>query len=158
MASLNKVQIIGRLGNDVDMRYTASGSAVANMSVATSEKWKDQNGQSQERTTWHNITIFGKLAEVAGQFLTKGSLAYFEGKIVTEKYQDQQGNDKYTTKIYASTMQMLDSRQDQPQQQANQQQRPAQQNKPQQNQQAAPPQVEDWDDIPFAKHHSINGV
>lgn len=146
MASLNKVQIIGRLGNDVDMRYTASGSAVANMSVATSEKWKDQNGQSQERTTWHNITIFGKLAEVAGQYLAKGSLAYFEGKIVTEKYQDQQGNDKYITKIYASTMQMLDSRQDQSQQ-ANQQQRPAQQNRPQQNQQA--PSFDDLDEPPF---------
>ncbi|AZS50685.1 single-stranded DNA-binding protein [Entomomonas moraniae] len=158
MASLNKVQIIGRLGNDVDMRYTPSGSAVANMSVATSEKWKDQNGQNQERTTWHNITMFGKVAEVAGQYLVKGSLAYFEGKIVTEKYQDQQGNDKYTTKIYASTMQMLDSRQDQPQQRADQQQSPQQQ-RPQQNQQAAAPDYNEFDDdIPFAKHHSINGV
>ncbi|AZS52164.1 single-stranded DNA-binding protein [Entomomonas moraniae] len=157
MASSNKVQIIRRLGNDVDIRYTASGSSVANMSVATSEKWIDQNGQSQERTTWHNITMFGKLAEVAGQYLVKGSLAYFEYKIVTEKYQDQQGVDKYITKIYVSIMQILDSGQDPPQQ-FNQQQSLVQQTRPKQNQQATPPQSDDWDDISFTKHYSINGI
>lgn len=149
MSGLNKVQIIGRLGNDVELRYTSSGNAVANMSVATSETWKDQQEQKQERTTWHNIVIFGKLAEIAGQYLHKGSQAYFEGKLITEKYQDQQGVDRYVTKIYANNMLMLDSKQDNQQQPQNANQASQQFQQP--SQQSAPPQYNDFDDdqIPF---------
>lgn len=149
MSGLNKAEIIGRLGQDVELKYTPSGKAVANISVATSESWKDQQGQKQERTTWHNIVIFGKLAEVAGQYLRKGSQAYFEGKLITEKYQDQQGADRYVTKIYANNMLMLDGKQDNQQPTQKQpQQRPTQQ---QQNQLCSTPSFDDFDDevIPF---------
>jgi single-strand DNA-binding protein len=105
---LNKAQVIGRLGKDPEMRYTADSKAVANLTIATSEKWKDkQTGQQQERTEWHRVTAFGKLAEIIGQYLTKGSQVYIEGKIRTRKWQDAQGQDKYTTEIVADQMQML---------------------------------------------------
>ena len=94
---INKAIIVGTLGQDPDVRYTASGSPVVNVSVATNESWKDKNtGEAQERTEWHRIVIFGKLAEIAAQYLKKGSQVYFEGKIQTRKWQDQGGQDRYT--------------------------------------------------------------
>jgi single-strand DNA-binding protein len=108
---INKAVILGTLGTDPEVRQTANGSTVANMSVATNESWKDkQTGEAQERTEWHRIVVFGKLAEVASQYLRKGSKAYFEGRIQTNKWQDQNGNDRYTTQIIANQMEMLGGR------------------------------------------------
>ena len=126
---INKVIIVGNLGNDSEVRYMPNGSAVANLSVATSESWKDkQTGQQQERTEWHKIVYYGKVAEIAGKYLKKGSKIYVEGSLRTRKWQDKEtGQDKYSTEIVGSEMQMLDSRgdaqssqgyQQQPQQQA----------------------------------------
>ena len=109
---VNKAIIVGTLGQDPDVKYTASGSPVVNISVATNENWKDkQTGEAQERTEWHRIVIFGKLAEIAAQYLRKGSQAYFEGKIQTRKWQDKAGQDRYTTEIVANEMQMLGGKQ-----------------------------------------------
>jgi single-strand DNA-binding protein len=108
MRGVNKAIIVGTLGKDPEMRYMPSGSAVANLSVATSEQWKDkQSGEKQERTEWHRVAIFGKLAEIAGEYLRKGSQVYLEGKIQTRKWQDKEGKDRYSTEIVADTMQML---------------------------------------------------
>ena len=108
---VNKAIIVGTLGQDPEIRYTANGSAVANISVATNESWKDKaTGEAQERTEWHRIVMFGKLAEIAQQYLKKGSQAYFEGRIQTRKWQDQSGNDRYSTEIVANEMQMLGGR------------------------------------------------
>ncbi len=108
---VNKVFIIGNLGQDPDVKYMPSGGAVANVTVATSESWKDKNsGEMKERTEWHRIVFYRRLAEVVGEYLRKGSKVYIEGKLQTRKWQDQQGNDRYTTEIIASEMQMLDSR------------------------------------------------
>ena len=108
---VNKAIIVGTLGQDPEVRYTANGSAVANLSVATNESWKDrQTGEMQERTEWHRVVLFGKLAEIAQQYLKKGSQAYFEGRIQTRKWQDQSGNDRYSTEIVANEMQMLGGR------------------------------------------------
>ena len=108
MASLNKVLLIGNLGKDPETRYLPSGGAVCNFSIATTEKWKDKDGQQQEKTEWHNITMYGKLAEIAGQYLKKGSPVYLEGKLQTRKWQDKNtGADRYSTEIVADQMQML---------------------------------------------------
>jgi single-strand DNA-binding protein len=108
---VNKVIIVGNLGQDPDVRYMPSGSAVTNISVATSESWKDKDtGQQQERTEWHKIAFFNRLAEVAGEYLRKGSKVYIEGSLRTRKWQDKNGQDRYTTEIVANTMQMLDSK------------------------------------------------
>jgi single-strand DNA-binding protein len=108
---VNKVILIGNLGADPDVRYTPSGSAVANIRIATSESWKDKNtGEPQERTEWHRVALFGRLGEVSGQYLRKGSKVYIEGKLRTRKWQGQDGQDRYTTEIIADQMQMLDSR------------------------------------------------
>ena len=108
---VNKAIIVGTLGQDPEVRYTGSGAAVANISVATNETWKDKaTGEAQERTEWHRIVMFGKLAEIAQQYLKKGSQAYFEGRIQTRKWQDQSGNDRYSTEIVANEMQMLGGR------------------------------------------------
>lgn len=108
---VNRVFLIGNLGKDVEVRYLPSGGAVASTSLATSETWKDkQTGEKQERTEWHNLSFFGRLAEVAGEYLKKGSKIYVEGSIRTEKWQDKTGADRYTTKIIVSEMQMLDGR------------------------------------------------
>ena len=108
---VNKAIIVGTLGQDPEVRYTAGGSAVANLRVATNESWKDkQTGEQQERTEWHSIVMWGRLAEIAQQYLKKGSQAYFEGRIQTRKWQDQSGNDRYTTEIVANEMQMLGGR------------------------------------------------
>ena len=110
---INKVIIVGNLGNDPECRYMPSGGAVTNISVATSEQWKDkQTGQPQTRTEWHRIVFYNRLAEIAGEYLRKGSKIYVEGSLRTNKWQDQQGQDRYTTEIVGSEMQMLDSRGD----------------------------------------------
>lgn len=110
---LNKVQIIGNLGRDPEIRYTGDNRAIANLTVATTESWKDQKGEKQEKTEWHRIVIFGKLAEIAEKYLKKGSCAYFEGKLQTRKWEDKDGNERYTTEIVvdqSGSMQMLGSK------------------------------------------------
>lgn len=108
---INKVILVGNLGRDPEVRYTPSGAAVANLAVATSESWKDkQTGEQQERTEWHRIVMFNRLGEIAGEYLKKGSKVYIEGKLQTRKWQDNSGQDRYTTEIVANEMQMLDSR------------------------------------------------
>ena len=104
---VNKVILVGNLGNDPEVRYMPNGNAVANLSLATSESWKDQQGQVQERTEWHRLTMYRRLAEIAGEYLKKGPQIYVEGKLQTRKWQDQQGQDKYTTEIIVDQMQML---------------------------------------------------
>lgn len=105
---VNKVILLGNLGNDPDVRYTASGAAVANVSLATAENWRDkETGEKQERTEWHRVVFFGRLAEIVGEYLRKGSQVYVEGRIQTRKWQDKDGNDRYTTEIVANEMQML---------------------------------------------------
>jgi single-strand DNA-binding protein len=108
---INKVILIGNLGADPETRAMPSGMTVANIRVATSENWKDkQSGENKERTEWHNVAMFGRLGEIAGEYLKKGSKVYIEGSLRTRKWQDKQGNDRYTTEIIANEMQMLDSR------------------------------------------------
>jgi single-strand DNA-binding protein len=108
---VNKVILIGNLGNDPEVRYTPSGSAVASVSLATSETWKDkQSGELQDRTEWHRIVFFNRLAEIVGEYLHKGSKIYVEGSLRTRKWQDKNGIDRYTTEIIANEMHMLDSR------------------------------------------------
>ncbi|WP_137165569.1 single-stranded DNA-binding protein [Salinimonas lutimaris] len=107
---INKVILVGNLGTDPEVRYMPNGNAVANLSLATSESWKDQQGQLQERTEWHRLTMYRRLAEVAGEYLKKGSQIYVEGKLQTRKWQDQQGQDRYTTEIIVDQMQMLGGR------------------------------------------------
>jgi single-strand DNA-binding protein len=111
---VNKVILIGHLGKDPDVRYTPQGKAVANLAIATGETWKDQSGQEQSKTEWHRVSIFGKLAEIAGEYLRKGSQVYIEGKLQTRKWQNQQGQDQYTTEIALNpmngVMQMLGSK------------------------------------------------
>lgn len=108
---INKVILIGNLGADPESRAMPSGMTVANIRVATSETWKDkQSGESKERTEWHTVAMFGKLGDIAGEYLKKGSKVYIEGSLRTRKWQDKQGNDRYTTEIIADQMQMLDGR------------------------------------------------
>jgi single-strand DNA-binding protein len=108
---INKVILIGNLGGDPEVKYTAGGSAVTNVTIATSENWKDKTtGENQERTEWHRVVFFGKLAEIAGEYLKKGSQVYVEGRLQTRKWQDKEGQDRYTTEIVANEMQMLGGR------------------------------------------------
>ncbi|MBV6424390.1 MAG: Single-stranded DNA-binding protein [Steroidobacteraceae bacterium] len=108
---INKVILIGNLGQDPETRAMPSGSSVTNLRIATSESWKDkQSGEMKERTEWHSVAMFGRLAEIAGEYLRKGSQVYIEGSLRTRKWQDKQGNDRYTTEIIANDMQMLGSR------------------------------------------------
>lgn len=104
---INKVILVGNLGNDPEVRYSQSGSAITTISVATSESWKDKNGEQQERTEWHRVKFFGRLAEIAGEYLKKGRQVYIEGSLRTEKYTDKSGVEKYSTDIIANEMQML---------------------------------------------------
>ena len=169
MKGVNKVIIVGNCGQDPEVRYSPSGMCFCNVSIATSESWKDkQSGEQKERTEWHRIVLQGKLAEIAGEYLKKGSQAYFEGKLQTRKWQDQSGQDKYTTEVvvdsFTGVMQLLGGKpqgqqvQQQSQQQANpqyqqQQRRQAQQQwaNPQQHQPAYNEPPMDFDnDIPFA--------
>ena len=156
---VNKVIIVGNCGQDPETRFMPSGGAVTNLSIATSESWKDKNtGDQQERTEWHRVVFFNRLAEIAGEYVKKGSKLYVEGSLRTRKWQGQDGQDRYTTEIVASEMQMLDSRggqqaggmgdysqQSVPQQQAPQQQAPQQQAP----QQQAPTASFGDDEIPF---------
>lgn len=141
---VNKVILVGTLGKDPETRFMPSGSAVTGFSVATNESWKDKTtGEKQERTEWHNITIFGKLAEIAGEYLKKGSQVYLEGSLRTEKYTDKQGVEKYSTKIIANEMQMLGGATG-----GTQSNQPTPQSSPQQSHSQAP--NDDFDDqIPF---------
>jgi len=112
MASINKVIVVGNLGKDPETRYAPSGDAITNITVATTDTWKDKaTGEKKEATEWHRVAFFGKLAEIAGQYLKKGSQVYIEGKLRTRKWQDKDGLDRYTTEIIADVMQMLGSRQ-----------------------------------------------
>ena len=134
---VNRVILIGNLGQDPETRYMPSGGAVTNITVATSESWKDKNtGQHQERTEWHRVIFFNRLAEVAGEYLKKGSKVYVEGSLRTRKWQGQDGQDRYTTEIVAAEMQMLDSRSDNAPQHTN----------PPANRQSAGTPPDDFDD------------
>lgn len=167
---VNKVILVGNLGNDPEIRYMPNGGAVANITIATSESWRDkQTGEQREKTEWHRVSLFGKLAEVAGEYLRKGSQVYIEGQLQTRKWQDQQGQDRYTTEVvvqgFNGVMQMLggkDQGQGGQQQASAQQQQggcgqpqqPAQQRQPQQRTQNQQPQYNEPpmdfdDDIPF---------
>ena len=152
MSGINKVIIVGNLGNDPETKFLPSGGAVTNISIATSKTWKDKNtGQPQEQTEWHKVVFFNRLAEIAGEYLKKGSKVYIEGSLQTRKWQDKQtGQDRYATEINAREMQMLDSRSD------NQGAAPQQgyQQAPQQAPQAAPASnFDDFDDdIPFSNY------
>ena len=160
---INKAILIGNLGADPETRYTAGGSAVTNVNLATSDSWKDKStGQMQERTEWHRVVFFARLAEVAGEYLRKGSKIYIEGRIQTRKWQDKEGNDQYTTEIIANDMQMLDNRSSSGSGSDQQQSAPQTrgQRAPQQSRQQAPQQQrqpafaggfdqDDDDDIPF---------
>jgi len=153
---VNRVILVGNLGNDPEVKYTASGSAIANLTVATSESWNDKaTGEKKENTEWHRVVLFGKLAEVAGEYLRKGSQVYIEGQLRTRKWTDQSGQEKYTTEIVVGmngVMQMLGGKQESKPQQGgcgqSQQQKPQQQCKPASSGQHEPPT--DFDDsIPF---------
>ena len=110
MSGVNKVLIVGRLGKDPEIKHLQDGGQIVNASIATSESWKDkQTGEKQEKTEWHRVVFFNRLAEIAGQYLAKGSLVYLEGKLQTRKWTDQSGQDRYTTEIVAGNMQMLGS-------------------------------------------------
>lgn len=144
---VNKVIIVGRLGQDPEVRYAPSGAAFANMTVATSEQWRDkQTGEQKEQTEWHRVVLSGKLAEIAGEYLRKGSEVYLEGKLRTRKWTDQSGVEKYTTEVLVGvggTLQMLGGKREadgQPKQQNSQ---------PQQPKQASEPPMDFDDDIPF---------
>jgi single-strand DNA-binding protein len=110
MAGVNKVTLVGRLGQDIELKYTSSNDAVANLSIATSKNWIDKNGQKQEQVEWHRVVMFSKLAEIANQYLHKGSQVYIEGELRTRKWEDKNKVERYTTEILAKTMQMLDSK------------------------------------------------
>lgn len=157
---VNKIILMGNLGQDPEVRHMPSGGAVANLSVATSDTWKDKaTGEQKEKTEWHRVSIFGKLAEIAGEYLRKGSTVYIEGQLQTRKWQDQNGQDRYTTEIvvqgYNGVMQMIGKAQgsDQGAHQQGGYQQPAQQQAPQQRQQAQPqynePPMDFDDEIPF---------
>ena len=154
---VNKVILVGNLGNDPEVRYTSSGSVIANLTVATSEEWKDKStGESKSQTEWHRVVLFGKLAEVAGEYLRKGSQVYIEGQLRTRKWTDNAGAEKYTTEIVVGmngVMQMLGGKQDGKTQQQSgwvqpQQPKPQQQSKPASSVSHEPP-ADFTDDIPF---------
>lgn len=157
MASLNKVQIIGNLGRDPEMRYMPSGDAIANVAIATSFKSKDKNtGEQKELTEWHRVSFFGRLAEIVGQYLKKGSTVYVEGRLQTRKYTDKDGVEKYSTDIVAENMQMLSGKGGEqsddaaPRQQAPARQAPSSQQAPARPQPKPAPNFSDIDDdIPF---------
>jgi len=148
MASVNKVILVGNLGADPESRFVPSGDAICNIRVATSETWKDkQTGERKESVEWHRISFYGKLAEIAGQYLRKGSQVYVEGSLRTRKWQDKNGQDRYTTEIRGDVMKMLGGRPEgQQQTAAPRQQVPQQRQAPRQ---AAPAADDDFGDIPF---------
>lgn len=142
MASVNKTIILGNLGRDPETRYAPNGDAICNITVATTDSWKDkQTGEKKEQTEWHRIVFFGKLAEIAGQYLRKGSAVYVEGSLRTRKWQDKEGQDRYTTEIRADQMQMLGSKQE------SEQSRPAESKRLEPKQEGGFMDMDD--DIPF---------
>ena len=155
---INRAIILGNLGNKPELKYSSNGSAICSLSVATSESWKDKNtGESKTTTEWHKVSVFGKLAEIAGQYLDKGSKVYIEGKIQTRKWQDKEGNDRYTTEIVVSgfggVLKMLDGKSD-----SNNEPNGVQKtnNTPQAPIEPVPVGDEFGDEIPFAPvHHSL---
>ena len=155
MAGINKVILVGNLGAKPEIKYASNGNAISNLSVATSESWTDKStGQKQERTEWHRVSLFGKVAEIAGQYLDKGSKVYVEGKLQTRKWQDQSGQDRYTTEVVISgfngTLQMLDRRDDMNSNATVQQSQPQSQSAPESAPSITPVAPDEFeDDIPF---------
>lgn len=135
MPSVNKVLLIGHCGKDPEVRYMTNGDAIANVSIATTEKWKDKSGDKQERSEWHRLSFFGKLAEVVEKYVKKGDAIYVEGKLQTRKWTDKDGQDRYTTEIVCDRMQMLGGK--------------SEPREPQEPKQAAPEKANYDDDIPF---------
>lgn len=142
MASLNMVQIIGRLGRDVDLKYSQNGSPVANISIATDESYTDRDGNKVERVEWHRVVAYGRTAENCANFLSKGSLVYVEGSLTTRKWQDQQGQDRYSTEIKAQRVQFLDRK-------SNDSDQAERQQPPQRQKQNTPKRHDYTDDMPF---------
>ena len=155
MAGINKVILVGNLGAKPEIKYASNGNAISNLSLATSESWTDKStGQKQERTEWHRVSLFGKVAEIAGQYLDKGSKVYVEGKLQTRKWQDQNGQDRYTTEVvisgFSGTLQMLDRRDDMNSSAPPQQSQPQVQRAPQAAPAITPVASDEFeDDIPF---------
>ena len=155
MAGINKVILVGNLGAKPEIKYASNGNAISNLSVATSESWTDKStGQKQERTEWHRVSLFGKVAEIAGQYLDKGSKVYVEGKLQTRKWQDQNGQDRYTTEVvisgFSGTLQMLDRRDDMNSSAPSQQSQPQARSDPQAAQAITPVASYEFEDhIPF---------
>jgi single-strand DNA-binding protein len=155
MAGINKVILVGNLGAKPEIKYASNGNAISNLSVATSESWTDKStGQRQERTEWHRVSLFGKVAEIAGQYLDKGSKVYVEGKLQTRKWQDQNGQDRYTTEVvisgFSGTLQMLDRRDDMNSNAPVQQSQPKSQNTAEPAPAITPVAPDEFeDDIPF---------
>ena len=155
MAGINKVILVGNLGAKPEIKYASNGNAISNLSIATSESWTDKStGQKQERTEWHRVSLFGKVAEIAGQYLDKGSKVYVEGKLQTRKWQDQNGQDRYTTEVvisgYSGTLQMLDRRDDMNSNAPSQQSQPQSQSAPSPAPAITPVASDEFeDDIPF---------
>ena len=155
MAGINKVILVGNLGAKPEIKYASNGNAISNLSIATSESWTDKStGQKQERTEWHRVSLFGKVAEIAGQYLDKGSKVYVEGKLQTRKWQDQNGQDRYTTEVVISgfngTLQMLDRRDDMNSNATSQQTQPQSQSVPEATPAITPVAPDEFeDDIPF---------
>lgn len=154
MRGVNKAILVATLGKDPEIRYMPNGDAVANFPVATSEQWKDkQTGEKRESTEWHNVVIYRKLAEIAGEYLKKGSQVYLEGKIKTRKWQDKEGKDRYTTEIVADQMQMLGGGNS-----SGNQSDIKKEDKPQSGANGPAPSFDDFDDdIPFAPAHYMIG-
>jgi len=148
---INKVILVGRLGKDPEVRYMPNGNAVASLTLATSETWKDKNtGQQQDKTEWHRIVMFRRLAEIAGEYLKKGSQIYIEGKLQTRKWQDQNGQDRYTTEIIADELQMLGGRNSAATEQQPEPNTPTPSAQPAPAAQGPAPGFDDFDDdIPF---------
>lgn len=146
MASVNKVILVGGLGKDPEIKFMPNGDAVCNFSIATTESWKDKTGVKQEKTEWHNIVMYRKLAEIAGEYLKKGAPVYIEGKLQTRKWQTKEGQDRYTTEIIADSMQMLGTKA-QNNQQDNTQYQPAKENAPQSDNMGGFDEMDD--DAPF---------
>lgn len=144
---VNKVILVGTLGKDAEVRFSQSGSAIATASLATNESWKDKNGEKMERTEWHRIKFFGKLAEIAGEYLKKGGQVYIEGALRTEKYTDKQGVERYSTDIIADQMQMLGGKPDGDRSQRDESERPARSQA--QAASNADPFPDDGEEIPF---------
>jgi single-strand DNA-binding protein len=153
MASVNKVILIGNCGKAPETRYMPNGEAVTNLSLATSELWKDKSGAKQEKTEWHNLTFYRKLAEISGEYLKKGSTIYVEGKLQTRKWQDKEGKDRYTTEIIVDNMTMLGGKSGNESQSSEPQEQPtakAQQSRNPKDQSSSPAAFANFDDdIPF---------